>query len=289
MLWAPEMLDSLRDHHTELLTALFAVTVITAAWLEVFAPRRPLAAPRLRRWISNLSFGGLNILIFTAAAPLGVFGAALLAEQNGWGVLRLTAAPPWLSLPLGVLALDLVGYVLHRAWHGLPVLWRLHHVHHSDIDIDFTTTVRHHPGEALITGTALFGVVLALGISPESVALQQIATSALDVVSHSNWRMAARLERWLRYVVVTPDMHVVHHSAERRETDSNYAALFSAWDRLFGTYVAAPAGTVSGMTIGLGYGRAPREQRLDRLLISPLVAQPRFATAVEPAALAAME
>lgn len=277
------MLDILRDNQRDLLSTLFTVTVIATAWLEVFFPRRSLDVPRWRRWISNLPLGAFNILIFTLAIPLGAFAAALLAEEHGWGALRLASWPDWLAVPFGILALDLFGYVIHRVLHRVPALWRLHHVHHSDIAIDFTTTVRHHPAEALLTVIAVFGFTVVAGVSPESVVLYQVAATVVDFASHGNMRVPQRLDGWIRFVVVTPDMHVVHHSARKRETDSNYGTVFSFWDRLFGSYVAKPAEDVTAMTIGLEYRREPRDQRLDRLLVSPFAKRPFAALASRPA------
>lgn len=279
------MLDALRDNHGELLAALFAMTVVAAAWLEAFFPRRPVGVPRLRRWISNLSIGAFNTAIFTLAVPIGAFAAAIIAEEHGWGALRLVAMPDWLVIPLGVLAIDLFGYASHRFLHVVPALWRLHHVHHSDIDIDFTTTVRHHPAEALLTVFVLFGATIAFGVSPESVVLHQIAATVLDFTNHSNLRIPQRLDGWIRSVLVTPDMHVVHHSALKRETDSNYGTVLSLWDRLFGTYVATPAQGLTAMMIGLEYRRAPSDQRLDGILIAPF-AKPPSASLVSSLAVA---
>jgi len=268
------MIDNLRAYHGEILGTLFAATVVAAAWLEVFWPRRTADAPRAPRWIANLSLGAGNVILFALVVPLGAFAAALIAEQHDWGVLRLTAMPDWLAILLGVLAIDLFAYMSHRLMHGVPVLWSLHHVHHSDIDIDFTTTVRHHPFEALAAAVMIFGAVLALGISPESVVIHQIAATVLDFVEHSNLQIPQRLDAAVRLVFVTPDMHVVHHSSLRQETDSNYGTVLSLWDRLFGTYVTAPAAGVTGMTIGLDDRRAAADQRIDQVLLSPFIRRP---------------
>ncbi len=268
------MLDSLRDNHTDFLGALFAFAVIAIAWLEVFYPRRSLQVPRLRRWVANLSLGAFNIALLALAVSFGTFAAAIIAEQHGWGVLRSLTVPTWLAIPLGILAIDLFGYVTHRLLHGVSALWRLHHVHHSDIDIDFTTAVRHHPLEILLTAGLLSGATVAIGVSPESAVLYQVLATVLDLTSHGNVRIPQRLDGGIRSLLVTPDMHVVHHSARKRETDSNYGTVFSFWDRLFGSYVAKPAGGLTAMTIGLEYGRDPAEQRLDRVLLSPFAKPP---------------
>jgi sterol desaturase/sphingolipid hydroxylase (fatty acid hydroxylase superfamily) len=280
-----KMLDTLRDNHSELLATLFAVMVVATAWLEAFLPRRPVDVPRSRRWISNLSIGALNTAIFTFAVPVGAFTAAIIAEEHVWGALRLVPVPVWLPILLGVLAIDVVGYLSHRVLHVMPAMWQLHQVHHSDIDIDFTTTVRHHPLETLLGGGVIFAAIIALGVPVESVVLHQIAATVLDFANHSNVRIPQRLDGWIRWIFVTPDMHVVHHSAMKRETNSNYGAMLSLWDRLFGTYVAAPAQGLTGMTIGLEYRREASDQRLDHILLSPF-AKPPLARLVRTPAVA---
>lgn len=267
------MIDSLRAHHGDLFGTLFVAVVVMAAWLEVFWPRRATETPRATRWIANLSLGAGNIILF-ALIPLGTFAAALIAEARGWGLLHWATMPSWLAIALGVLVLDLSGYVMHRLMHKVPALWALHHVHHSDLDIDFTTAVRHHPLEALVSTLFIGAAVLAFGVSPESVLIRQIAGIVLDFAGHSNLQIPAKLDAAIRLVFVTPDMHLVHHSSLRRETDSNYSTALSLWDRLFGTYVAAPAAGPTGMTIGLDYRRESLDQRLDRVLLSPFIRRP---------------
>lgn len=264
------MIDSLRAHHGEIAGTLFAAAILVAAWLEVFWPRRAIEAPRTRRWIANLALGAGNIALF-ALLPLGLFATALIAEQHDWGFLHLVALPSWLAIALGVLAIDLFAYVMHRLMHTVPFLWALHHVHHSDLEIDFTTTVRHHPLEALAAAVMLSGAAMAFGISPESVVVHQIVAMVLDFAEHSNLQIAHRLDGAIRLVLVTPDMHVVHHSALKRETDSNYGTVLSLWDRLFGTYVPAPIAGLTGMTLGLDYRRGSTDSRLDRVLLSPFI------------------
>lgn len=267
------MIDSLRAHHGEIIGTLFAAIIIAAAWLEVFWPRRVSDAPRTPRWIANLSLGAGNIALF-ALLPLGLFATALIAEREAWGLLHAVAMPSWLAIALGVLAIDLFSYVMHRVMHMVPVFWALHHVHHSDLDIDFTTSVRHHPFEAVVSAVIMAGAVLAFGISPESVVIHQIFSVVFDFVGHSNLQIAPKVDAAIRLIFVTPDVHVVHHSSLRRETDSNYGTVLSLWDRLFGTYVATPAAGVAGMTIGLDERRASLDQRLDRVLLSPFVRRP---------------
>lgn len=263
-------MDTFDDRHGELLQAIFVISGIAAAWLEVFYARRSLATPRWRRWLPNLSFALINSLIGMLAAPVGALAAAILAVEQGWGVLHLVAMPDWLAIILGVLVLDAVWYGYHRLMHKVPLGWRLHRVHHSDVDIDFTTTFRHHPFEALLGFIVVFATTIIFGISVQSVVLHQGALLAIDVLSHSNIRLPRWLDESLRWVIVTPGMHVVHHSAVRRETDSNFAGALSIWDRLFGTYVEVPAERAATMTLGLEYWREREDQGLGRILLSPL-------------------
>jgi sterol desaturase/sphingolipid hydroxylase (fatty acid hydroxylase superfamily) len=264
------MIDSLHAYHGQIFGTLFTAAVIIAAWLEVFWPRRAIAAPRAPRWLANLSLGAGNVVLF-ALMPLGLFATALIAEQSDRGLLHLVELPSWLAIALGMLAIDLFAYVMHRLMHRVPFLWALHHVHHSDLDIDFTTTLRHHPFEALASALIMSGAVLAFGISPESVVIHQIVGIALDFAEHSNLQIPQKLDAVIRRVFVTPDMHVVHHSSLKRETDSNYGTVLSLWDRAFGTYVAAPAAGLTRMTFGLDCRRTPTDHRLDRVLLSPFI------------------
>jgi sterol desaturase/sphingolipid hydroxylase (fatty acid hydroxylase superfamily) len=276
------MPEAIRDNIGALLPAVFALTVVAVAWLEAFFPRRPLDPPRVRRWFPNLSLGLFNAAVFRLVVPLNAFTVAVVAEERGWGVLNLVPIPGWLALVLGVLAIDLFTYACHRLMHAAPILWRLHQVHHSDLEIDFTTTVRHHPVEALLNVVFVVAATIAIGLPPESVVLHRLAMDVVDFASHGNFRLPPWLDAMLRWVIVTPDMHVVHHSALRAETDSNYGALFPVWDRLFGTYVAAPAGGLADMTIGLQHGRAATDQRLRGLLLSPFTKRPFAESSVAP-------
>jgi sterol desaturase/sphingolipid hydroxylase (fatty acid hydroxylase superfamily) len=239
-----------------------------AAW-EVLAPRRPLAVGRGKRWPGNLGILVVDALVVRLLMPTAVLGAALYAAGQGWGLFNLLQLRLSVGFVLGFLILDLVIWAQHLVFHHVPVLWRLHRVHHADLDVDVTTGVRFHPFEILISLAIKIAVVLALGIPPVAVVAFEVALNATSLFNHSNVRMAPWLDRIMRLVVVTPDMHRVHHSAERAETDSNFGFNLPWWDRLFGTYRPAPRAGYDGMTIGLPILRDLGELRLDRLLTQP--------------------
>ncbi|HEX2199960.1 MAG TPA: sterol desaturase family protein [Burkholderiales bacterium] len=232
------------------LAAFFGVLVAMAAW-EYLAPRRALSLPRRARWPANLGIAALNTVLVRLAFPAAAVGAALFAQANGWGLLNHFALPGWAALIGGIVLLDLAIYLQHLLFHAVPALWRLHRVHHADLDIDVTTGARFHPVEILLSMLMKLAVIAALGVPPEAVLLFEVLLNATSMFNHANVRIPERVERALRAVVVTPDMHRVHHSVERDETDSNFGFNLSLWDRLFGTYRAQPRAGHAGMQIGI--------------------------------------
>lgn len=193
----------------------------------------------------------------------------MFAQAHGWGVFNVVALPTWVELVLVVLLLDLAIYLQHRVFHYVPVLWRLHRMHHADLDVDVTTGARFHPIEILLSLGIKFVVVVSLGASPVAVLIFEILLNATSMFNHSNVRLPGSLEPVLRALVVTPDMHRVHHSILRRETDSNFGFNFPWWDRLFGTYRPQPEAGHDAMTLGIEQFRDSKEQRLDRMLTQP--------------------
>jgi sterol desaturase/sphingolipid hydroxylase (fatty acid hydroxylase superfamily) len=245
-----------------------AVFAAMAAW-EVFSPRRRLIAGRRSRWPSNLGIFVLDAALVRVLIPTAAVGVAVIAAERGWGLLNATAIPGWLAGILGFVLLDFVIYLQHVAFHHVPWLWRLHRMHHADLDIDVTTGLRFHPIEILISLAIKIVVVLAFGIPALAVLVFEVALNATSIFNHANVAMPAWLDRIVRLVVVTPDMHRVHHSIVRAETDSNFGFNLPWWDRLFGTYRAAPKAGHDGMTIGLPIFRDPAESRIDRLITQP--------------------
>jgi sterol desaturase/sphingolipid hydroxylase (fatty acid hydroxylase superfamily) len=250
------------------LTAFAAVFAALALW-ELRAPRRALSAGRWARWPSNLGVLVVDALLVRVLIPTAAVGAALFAAGRGYGLFNLIGFRLSVASLLGFLALDLAIYGQHIVFHKVPVLWRLHRMHHADLDIDVTTGVRFHPFEILISLAIKITVVIALGIPAVAVVLFEVVLNASSMFNHANVALPSWLDRVLRLVVVTPDMHRVHHSVLRPETDSNFGFNLPWWDRLFGTYCQAPAAGHDVVTVGLPIFRDRRELRLDRLLTQP--------------------
>jgi sterol desaturase/sphingolipid hydroxylase (fatty acid hydroxylase superfamily) len=247
----------------------FALVFAAMALWEIAAPRRRLGSGRKSRWPGNLGILIVDALAVRILIPTAAVGAALLAAGRGWGLLHLVGLRLSVATLLGFLVLDLAIYGQHVLFHKVPVLWRLHRMHHADLDIDVTTGGRFHPFEILISMGIKIAVVIAFGIPVVAVLLFEVVLNATSMFNHGNVSMPAALDRVLRRLVVTPDMHRVHHSILRAETDSNFGFNLPWWDRLFGTYRAAPQAGHDGMTIGLPIFRDPEELRIDRLLTQP--------------------
>ena len=211
----------------------------------------------------------LDTVLTRIIAPTGAVGFGMIAEAHGWGLFNVLALPAWIELVLALFLLDFAIYLQHRLFHYVPVLWRLHRMHHADLDVDVTTGARFHPIEILLSLGLKFIVIVALGTSPLAVLLFEIGLNATSMFNHSNVRVPSSVERLLRLLVVTPDMHRVHHSVARRETDSNFGFNFPWWDRLFRTYRPRPEAGYESMTLGIEQFRDPHELRLDRMLTQP--------------------
>ena len=250
------------------LGCFLAVLAVMAAW-EHAAPRRRRGFPRTRRWPSNLALVVLNGLLARLVSPIAVVALGELAAARGWGLLNQMEAPIWLALPLGMLLLDMAIYWQHRLFHAAPALWRLHRMHHADLDFDVTTAGRFHPLEILLSLAIKLAVVIALGPPAVAVLLFEILLNAGALFNHANVAIPKAIDRRLRLLVVTPDMHRVHHSIRRDETDSNFGFNFPWWDRLFASYRARPADGHEAMVIGIEAFRDAAELRLDRLLSQP--------------------
>ncbi len=247
------------------------ILAVMAAW-ETLAPRRRLATGKPVRWASNLGLVVLDTLAARLLVPLGAVGVAVLAEERGWGLFHNVALPAWLVFVLSVVALDLAIYVQHVLFHAVPLLWRLHMVHHADLDVDVSTGVRFHTLEILLSLGIKGAAVVLLGAPAPAVLVFEVLLNATSMFSHGNVRLPARLDRALRLIVVTPDMHRVHHSVHPRETNSNFGFNLPWWDYLFGTYRARPAAGQEGMTIGLEQFRDERVAgRLHWMLLLPFV------------------
>jgi sterol desaturase/sphingolipid hydroxylase (fatty acid hydroxylase superfamily) len=248
----------------------FACVLAALALWEAFAPRRRQEIGRAWRWPNNLGVVAVDTIVLRILFPTAAVGVAILAEERGWGLLNTVALPAWSEVVIAVVVLDLVIYLQHVLFHSVPVLWRLHRMHHADLEIDVTTGVRFHPVEIVISMVLKIGVVTALGAPALGVLAFEVILNATSMFSHSNVRLPEGIDRGLRWIVVTPDMHRVHHSIERRETDSNFGFNLPWWDRLFGTYRPEPEAGHEGMTLGIPQFRDARDLRLDRMLLQPL-------------------
>jgi len=211
----------------------------------------------------------LNTALVRLLMPTTAVAFAPVGQERGWGLLNNIDLPRWATVLLAVVALDLAIYLQHVLFHAVPALWRLHRMHHADLDIDVTTGARFHPIETAISMVLKLAAIAVLGAPAEGVLAFEVLLNATSMFNHANVRMPARLDRVLRWVVVTPDMQRVHHSIVPRETNSNYGFNAPWWDRLFGTYRSQPAAGHQGMTIGIDQFRSSREQRLDCMLTQP--------------------
>lgn len=244
------------------------------AFLEILAPRRPLATSKVKRWFANLVIVGLNPLTVHLVFPILPFGMALLAAERSWGLLNNVDLPFSAEVAIGFALLDLSIYLQHVLHHALPALWRLHMVHHADLDYDLTTGLRFHPIEIVISMGIKLVMVVVLGPPALAVLIFEVSLNAGSMFNHSNFRLPLSIDRVLRLFFVTPDMHRVHHSVIIRETNSNYGFNLPWWDRMLGTYKDQPEKGHEGMTIGLAQFRDPARLTLPSLITLPFFGDP---------------
>ncbi|HZU38044.1 MAG TPA: sterol desaturase family protein [Gemmataceae bacterium] len=264
---------NLLNHEPAVRLGLFASTFLLMAVWELLAPRRRPTTSRGVRWFSNLGLVALDTVAVRFLVPLTAVGMAVYAQERGWGLFPNVRVPNWLAIILSVVALDFIIYLQHVLFHAVPVLWRLHLVHHADLDFDVTTGVRFHVLEiALSLGIKLAAVVL-LGAPAIAVLFFEVLLNATSLWSHGNVRLPSWLDRILRLVLVTPDMHRVHHSVHPQETNSNFGFNLPWWDYLLGTYRAQPSKGHEGMTIGLEQFREGWVDRLHWMLLLPFIAR----------------
>jgi len=245
----------------------FIGILLTLALWELRSARRKQTIVRSKRWPHNLLIVLVDTLAVRIVFPMVAIGAALLSDDMGWGL--LIALPQWLSILLSVVILDLVVYFQHRIFHTIPWLWRLHRMHHADLEFDVTTGLRFHPLEILLSMGLKIVAVVVLGAPPIAVLIFEVLLNATAMFNHSNIYIPERVDSYLRRFVVTPDMHRVHHSILCQETDSNFGFNLPWWDRIFDTYRAQPAEGHIDMIIGIEKFRDLRQLRLDKMLIQP--------------------
>jgi sterol desaturase/sphingolipid hydroxylase (fatty acid hydroxylase superfamily) len=247
----------------------FAAIFFVVAQSEKIAPRRILLKSKFKRWISNLGMQIIDVVVLRLIFSVFPVGLAVICAQRGWGLLNYCRIIPPMALIIGVLALDFIIYLQHRMFHFVPVFWRVHMVHHTDEDIDVTTAVRFHPLEIILSLLTKFAAVAVIGAPPLSVLIFEIILNGASMFNHGNIRIPLSVDRIVRMVLVTPDMHRVHHSVIMRETNSNYGFSFPWWDRLFGTYKAQPQEGHDKMKIGLNGYHDDRSLQLSALLTMP--------------------
>lgn len=269
------MSDFLVENESALRLTVFLVTLGAMASWELASPRRRVEIPRLIRWTNNLALVVLDTAILRIAFPVLAVGVAVIAADRGWGLLNMIEAPSGVALIVSFLLLDLAIYAQHVVFHHVPWLWRLHRMHHADLEFDTTTGIRFHPIEILLSMLIKMAVVVALGAPPVAVLVFEVVLNATSLFNHGNVRLSPRLDAIIRRVLVTPDMHRVHHSAIPRETNSNFGFNLPWWDWIFGTYIAQPGKGHEGMEIGIETFRTRRDLWLDRMLVQPFIEDKR--------------
>ncbi len=251
------------------LSFFFGIFAVIAVW-EILSPRRKLTVSKTGRWINNLGLVFLNSFILRFLFPAAAVGVALVAEQKGWGLLNHYDLPFWWSVVVAVIAMDFVIYLQHVMVHAIPVLWRLHRVHHADLDYDVTTGARFHTIEIILSMLIKFATIMVLGPPVVAVVIFEVLLNATAMFNHGNIYIPEKIDRILRLFVVTPDMHRVHHSVHAPLANSNFGFSLPWWDRVFGTYFAQPPEGHTEMEIGLDTFRDPKEvDRLPGMLMLP--------------------
>ena len=264
-----EILERLASAYLPLMLGVLALAMLA----EGVRARRALQHSVRRRWFASATLLVIDQVAVRVALPLTLVGAALLAQSRGWGLFNVAEVSTAVAIATAMLAMDAVTYAVHRLEHRVPLLWRLHRLHHSDPDLDVTTQFRFHPLEALLQGGAALGVVLALGAPPLAPLAYALLHAIVGPLSHINFAPPAILDRGLRWIVVTPDMHRIHHSTDAGDYGTNYAAVFSVWDRLFGTYRASPAAGHASVKFGLESRTPEQALSLTRMLLEPFLAE----------------
>lgn len=253
--------------------SVFAGILAAMALFEILAPRRRLGSPKMRRWATNFAIVAIDTLIVrlmaAVAVPIVAVAAAVYAETHGIGLFNNVEWPVWLEFALALLLLDLAIWFQHYISHKVPLFWRLHQVHHADRDFDVSTAIRFHPVEIALSMLWKVLLVLLFGFSALAVVVFEVILNGCAMFNHANIALPRWLDRVLRLVIVTPDMHRVHHSVDRAEHDTNFGFNLSLWDRLFGTYTAQPRRGHDGMTIGLEDYQVDGPTRLSWSLLLP--------------------
>jgi sterol desaturase/sphingolipid hydroxylase (fatty acid hydroxylase superfamily) len=263
------MADYALAHEAEARLVFFLAVLCAMAVWEVVEPRRRREIPRVIRWTNNFGVVVIDTLVVRLAFPVLAVGLAAIAGDRGWGLFNVLDTPGWLSVPVSVVALDLVVYLQHVMFHAVPALWRVHRMHHADLEFDVSTGLRFHPIEIALSMGLKMGFVVVIGPPAIAVLIFEVLLNATSMFNHSNVAIPRQIDRMLRLFVVTPDMHRVHHSIHPSETNSNFGFNLPWWDRLLGTYRAQPRDGHTDMVIGINQFRTRRDLWLDRMLVQP--------------------
>lgn len=275
------MLQYLETHASTLYAIAFTGVMISVVFWEVQAPRRQPVFSHWVRWFSNFGVYALNAFILHLLLPLSAIAFAATTLEQGWGLFNNISAPVPAAIISSILLLDGLHYLKHVVFHKIPLFWRFHRVHHTDLDYDFTTGIRFHPFESIVNVVITMAAIAAFGTPAAAVVIFETSLVAVTFIVHGNVRYPALLDDMFRPLLVTPDMHRIHHSARVSETDSNYGSIFSFWDRLFGTHVAQPLNGHEGMSLGLIEFRDSKHQTLPWMLACPFLDTARYQTSAE--------
>ena len=249
--------------------SIYAVILLIVALLELILPRRRLAVSKSSRWTTNISIAAVNVVILRLFARYGAIGTAAMLQRNDWGLFNRIDLPFWFIFIFSVLLMDFIIYLQHIAFHAFPLLWRLHRVHHTDVDFDLTTGIRFHPVEIFLSMGLKVLVVLVFGIPPIAALVSEATLDSGSIFNHGNFRIQLKFDRYLRWLVVTPDMHRVHHSVQMHENNSNFGFFLPWWDRLMGTYRDQPQEGHREMSIGLTQYKEAGNMSFARLVQLP--------------------
>ena len=265
------MEDFILQHESIINTVELSALILLVGLWEAFGKSREYSVSALYRWLNNFSLLIIDNIVARVVVPVAAIGAALAAVEMGWGVFNNIDLPVWLIFLLTIAILDINNYFQHWLMHRISALWRVHQIHHTDIDVDWSTAFRFHPGESIFTLGLQTVVILAIGASPAAVAIYEVVFVVSAFFVHTNVVMPPRLERRIRALVITPDMHRIHHSIDIHEGNSNFGGILSWWDRIFGTYCAHPQLNQIDMLLGLAEYRDGKEQNLWWLFKLPFV------------------
>ncbi|HEY6095539.1 MAG TPA: sterol desaturase family protein [Gallionellaceae bacterium] len=266
------LIESISSHEQSIRLGFFLGTLAVMAIWEILAPRRALTASKAVRWANNLGLVFFNSFILRLIFPAAAVGMAAFASAHGWGIFNYFSVSPVWAIVLTIVAMDFIIYLQHVLVHAVPALWRLHRVHHADLDYDVTTGARFHTIEIILSMLIKFATIVVLGAPVVAVIIFEVVLNAMAMFNHGNVGLPAALDKALRWLIVTPDMHRVHHSIEDDETNSNFGFNLSIWDRLFGTMREQPRAGHQGMTIGIREFREPRQAAwIDGMLAIPFI------------------